>query len=41
MTGAPVPSRTERVIMVEQAVEQEGLIRFEKPSAANNILQKS
>ncbi|MFH1754590.1 MAG: molybdopterin molybdotransferase MoeA, partial [Candidatus Latescibacterota bacterium] len=41
MTGAPVPPGSARVIMVEQAVEKDGEVRFENPSAKNNICRKA
>lgn len=37
MTGAPVPTGAERVIKLEEAVEENGYVRFENPSPAINI----
>lgn len=41
MTGAPVPPGTAKVIMVEQARERGGLVRFVKPGAAGNICRRA
>lgn len=41
MTGSPVPEGTVRVIKVEQAVEKDGIVRFENPSSADNVLKKA
>lgn len=41
MTGAPVPPGATRVIMVEQATERNGLVRFENPRAASNICRRA
>lgn len=41
MTGAPVPQGADKVIMVEQAVERDGSVRFEDPSPAHNICKKA
>ncbi|GAF72429.1 unnamed protein product, partial [marine sediment metagenome] len=41
MTGAPVPAGAARVVMVEQAAEQNGLVRFENPGAAGNICKRA
>jgi molybdopterin molybdotransferase len=41
MTGAPVPRGADKVIMVEQAVEIDGGVRFENPSPAHNICKKA
>ena len=41
MTGAPVPHGATRVIMVEQAVERDGRVRFENASAAKNICRQA
>lgn len=41
MTGAPVPPGTERVIMVEQAVETDGRVRFDSPSSRTNIRRQA
>ncbi len=41
MTGAPVPPGTERVIIVEQAVEKDGRVRFENPSTRTNIRRQA
>lgn len=37
MTGAPVPSGTAKVIMVEHATERNGRVRFDGYGAGNNI----
>jgi molybdopterin molybdotransferase len=41
MTGAPVPAGTGRVIIVEEAVEEGGVVRFENPSDAKNVHRKA
>jgi molybdopterin molybdotransferase len=41
MTGAPVPPGTGKVIKVEEAVETDGIVRFENPSASRNICNKA
>lgn len=41
MTGAPVPPGTDKVIKIEQAIEKDGIVRFENPSASSNILNKA
>ncbi len=41
MTGTPVPPGAERVIKIEEAVEEDGYIRFENPSPATNICKKA
>ncbi len=41
MTGAPVPPGTARVVIVEEAVEEDGHVRFENPSPASNICKKA
>ena len=41
MTGAPVPRGAARVIMIEQATERDGFVRFDTPRAAANICQKA
>lgn len=41
MTGAPVPPGAARVVMVEQAAEQDGRVRLDEPSTARNICKKA
>lgn len=41
MTGAPVPRGTAKVVMVEQATERDGRVRFERPGAASNMCRQA
>lgn len=41
MTGAPVPPPAHRVIRLEEAVEEDGYVRFDNPSAARNICKRA
>ncbi|UCG50758.1 MAG: molybdopterin molybdotransferase MoeA [Candidatus Latescibacterota bacterium] len=41
MTGAPVPPGVGKVVMIEQAVEKDGYVQFEKPSASRHICKKA
>ncbi|MEJ2719547.1 MAG: molybdopterin molybdotransferase MoeA [bacterium] len=41
MTGAPVPAGTGRVIKVEEAVEEDGYVKFIEPSASKNIRRRA
>jgi molybdopterin molybdotransferase len=41
MTGAPVPGETGRVIKVEEAVEENGTVRFVNPSSSRNVCKKA
>ncbi len=41
MTGAPVPAGTGKVVMVEQATEQDGLVHIDNPGPRRNICRKA